>query len=54
MEKLKTFEDIAEKNEIFEPKYTKEFIEYMEKSIFQSKKNEEKAIDSANKIIILR
>ena len=52
MEECKSFYDLAEKVESFEPDYTDEFIEYMEESIRQSIINEARAIESASKIII--
>ncbi len=52
MEDIKGFEDIAEKVEPFNPTYTDEFCEYMEKSIRESKINAAKALISARDIII--
>ena len=52
MEEFKSFYDLADKVEPFEPDYTDEFIEYMEESIRQSRINQAKAIESAKKIII--
>ena len=54
MEEFKTFYDLAEKVEPWEPgeEFIREFSEYMKKSIIESRKNMAKAIESASKIII--
>jgi hypothetical protein len=54
MEEIKMFYDLAEKVEPWEPgeEFTREFREYMEKVILESRKNMAKAIESASKIII--
>jgi hypothetical protein len=52
MEETKSFFDLAEKVEPFEPDYTEEFIEYMKESVRQSRKMAAEALESARGIII--
>ena len=52
MEKVKSFFDLAEKVEPFEPDYTEEFIQYMKESVRQSKKMAAEALESARDVII--
>jgi hypothetical protein len=52
MEEVKSFYELAEKVEPFEPDYTDEFSKYMEESIRQSKKMAAEALISARDIII--
>ena len=52
MEETKSFFDLAEKVEPFEPDYTEEFVEYMKESVRQSRKMAAEALESARDIVI--
>lgn len=52
MEEAKSFFDLAEKVEPFEPDYTEEFVEYMKESVRQSRKMAAEALESARDIVI--
>lgn len=54
MEEFKTFYDLAEKVETWNPseEFLEDFSRYMEESIRQSRINMAKAIESASKIFI--
>ena len=52
LQKLKTFYDLAEKIEPFDPPYTEDFQKYMEESIRQSRENAAQAELSAREIYI--
>ena len=52
MEETKSFFDLAEKVEPFEPDYTEEFVEYMKESVRQSRKMAAEALESSRHIFI--
>ena len=52
LQKIKTFYDLAEKIEPFDPPYTEDFQKYMEESIRQSRENAAQAELSAREIYI--
>ena len=52
VEETKSFFDLAERVEPFEPDYTDEFIEYMKESVRQSRKMLSEALESSRDIII--
>jgi hypothetical protein len=52
IQKFKTFYDLAEKIEPFDPPYTEDFQKYMEESIRQSRENAAQAELSAREIYI--
>ena len=52
MEDTLSFEELATKVESFDPPYTEEFREYVQKSINESRKAHAEAIRSISNIII--
>lgn len=52
MEETKSFFDLAEKIESFEPDYTEEFVEYMKESVRQFRKMAAEALESSRHIFI--
>ena len=52
MEEVKSFFDLADKVEPFDPNYTEEFNKYMEESVRQSKKMAAEALLLAKDVFI--